>query len=526
MQKYHKILLVSLFAFAFIIRFSGISYGLPLWVVNDEPSTILGSLKMMELKSVIPALHQKEMSSVLYYPPYISYLYIIPFSIVYGFQALLHMSLQDILLDLSPYFIVARLISIVAGVLSIWFIYKTSEALTESKRVALFSAFLACTSLIHISLSFSARHWIFISLIYSIAFYFLFKKRSYTYFSVTAAIGMGVSSISALLFALIPLQYFIIERKSLTSVLRNSKFWIVAVLTGFLSILPSLLYPKSNGFIVDVTTQSAKSLTGIILSPIHFFQFIALSEPVIIILLILGLFFLFKKDKRITSVLFIFIYFYSVVYYIMFRFEARFLLAILPLVFILGGYTCDVLYRKNKWFIVILCIPLLASLKLGQLALINDSRIHAVNWVQQNIEKDTKIIVHGSQLRIPSTKEAVQELRAIDPTAVRKIDTAEETKNKGQFHSLNLYTVKDQDFFKNLPKFVKNNNYTILVRERGRSDFHNFVSNTVTTDSKLLTTFGTDLIPHSIAISDFNSSLISLFKTKMLGPKIDIYKLQ
>lgn len=526
MQKYYKILLISLFIFAFIIRCLGISYGLPLWIINDEPSTILGSLKMMELRSVIPAFHQKEMASVLYYPPYISYVYIIPFSIIYGIQLLLHMSLQDILLDLSPYFIVARIISIFVGILSIWFMYKTSETITQSKKAALFSVFLASTSLIHISLSFSARHWIFICLIYSLAFYLLFNKRSYIYFSIVVALGMGVSSISALLFALLPLHYFIIERKSLASALKNSKFWFIAALTGCLSILPSLLYPKSNGFIVDITTQSTKSLLGLILSPINFLQFITFSEPVVILLLVLGLFYLYKKEKKVTLILFSFIYFYSIVYYVMFRFESRFLLAVLPLIFILGGYACDMLYKKNKWFIIILCIPLIGSLKLGQLALLNDSRIHAVNWVEQNIEKNTKVIVHGSQLRIPSTKEAVQELRSIDSGAIRRIDTAEENTGVGELHSLNIYTVKDEDFFKNLPLFAKNNKYTILVREYGRSDFHNYVSKIINTNSEILNTFGTDNISHSIAISDFSGSLMTLFKTKMLGPQIDIYKLQ
>lgn len=529
MKKYHKILLISLFIFAFLIRLAGVSYGLPLWVINDEPSTILGSLKMMELKSIIPALHQKEMSSVLYYPPYPSYIYLVPFSIIYGFQSLLHMSIQDILVDLSPYFITARLISIFVGVLSIWCVYKTSEAITESKRAALFSTFLACTSLIHISLSFSARHWIFICLIYSLAFYFLFAKRSYTLFSITAAIGMGVSSISMLLFVLILICYFIVEKKSLAylkTVFKNTKFWIITILTGFLSILPSLLYPKSNGFIVDITSQSVKSIFSLILSPVHFLQFIALSEPILILLLILGLWFLYKKDKKITSVMFLFIYFYSIVYYLMFRFESRFLLAILPLIYIFGGFACDILYRKNKWFIIILCIPLLASLKLGHLALINDSRIHATKWVQQNIEKETKIIVHGSQLRIPSTKEAVDELRSIDSGALRKIDIAEKNTGTGDFHSLNLYTVKNENFFKNLPSFIKNNGYTILIRERGRSVFHNYISQIITKDTMTLAMFGSDIAPHSIATSEFRGSLISLYKTKILGPVVDIYKLQ
>lgn len=524
MQKRHTLLLIAVILLAFALRISGIMYGLPLWLINDEPSTVLGALKMMELKSVIPAFHTQEMSSVLYYPPYISYLYLLPFSIIAGFQTFVQgLSVSEIIANLSPYFIVARLISILVGLVCIWLIYEITRSLFESKKAALVSTTLAATSLINISLSMSARHWIFISLIYSLAFYFLFKKRSYSWFSIVAAIGMGVSSISVFLFALFPLWYFVIEKNTLASLkkdLYSKKFWIVAIITGIIAILPSVLYPMSNGFIVDITSGTSKSIIGIILSPFRFIGLLMYSEPILVISFLIGFITLCIKNKRMGLTFGAFIYFYSIVYYILFRYESRFLLPILPLIYSIAGYTFISVLR-NKYYLVLLAIPLCASVMLSYLALHNDSRIHAIDWVYENTDKKEKILTYGSQLRIPTTANAIAELRSIEPNALRKIDTAEEKLNKMNLHSLNMYTVQNKEFLAKLPDYVRKNGYTLYMIEEGNSDT-GIAANNIP-QQKVLASFGTNP-RYSIATSEFPGNLRSLFKTSMLGPVINIYR--
>ena len=68
--------LISILALAFLIRIAGVSYGLPLWLVDDEPPFVLAALKMLELKTLLPALHFADFKTVLYYPPYLAYLYL------------------------------------------------------------------------------------------------------------------------------------------------------------------------------------------------------------------------------------------------------------------------------------------------------------------------------------------------------------------------------------------------------------------------------------------------------------------
>src|SRR3989344_593976 len=74
---------------AFLLRVAGIGYGLPLLVIGDEPPFTLAALKMLQLHTFIPALHPDAFQSILYYPPYPSYLLLAPFALIIGIKYLL-----------------------------------------------------------------------------------------------------------------------------------------------------------------------------------------------------------------------------------------------------------------------------------------------------------------------------------------------------------------------------------------------------------------------------------------------------
>src|SRR3989344_8445721 len=171
-------LLLLVLALAFFLRVVGIGYGLPLLVVGDEPPFILAALKMLQLHTLIPALHHGDFQSILYYPPYLSYLLLIPFALIIGVTYLLfHGSaalLQAHLVsDLSPFFLAARLISVALGTLSVYLAHRVAEALFKSRIAALATAFLLATSLLHIGLSMVGRNWIFASTIFLLVLFVL-----------------------------------------------------------------------------------------------------------------------------------------------------------------------------------------------------------------------------------------------------------------------------------------------------------------------------------------------------------------
>ncbi len=77
-------LLWTLVGLAFLLRVAGISYGLPLTLIADEPPFILGALQMLQSHTLVPSLHPELFKNILYYPPYLSYLYVLPFAAIAG----------------------------------------------------------------------------------------------------------------------------------------------------------------------------------------------------------------------------------------------------------------------------------------------------------------------------------------------------------------------------------------------------------------------------------------------------------
>lgn len=545
MKKSVSFYIILLLFFGLIIRLSLMNYGLPLWLINDEPSTILGSLKMIELKSVLPFLHTDEMKSVLYYPPYISYLYLIPFVIILSISYLLHgVPLETFTAittsNLSIFFITARLVSIVISLLGIYLIYKSARNIFISNKAAFFTAFFGSTSLLFTTLSVNARHWIYITFIYILTFYVLTTKlplfKKYFLSGLVAALGMGISSISTLLFILLPLWYFIYEHnslKELQSFLYIKKTYYALLSLILLSLLPTLLYPQSNGFIIDLTTKNSKPFIDALLSPFYFIETIFFSETVLIIFAFIGLCLLIRNNKRFVLTCTMFIFVYSLTFYSMFRFESRFLLPILPLFFIFAGYAAQKIFDMHfvgKVFVSILFIfPIISSLSLARLGIINDSRIHAIKWVHENITLDKKIITYGSQLRLPANKAAVQELEAIDSNALRKVDNSEKklsTVLYPLYHSLNIYTVKNDEFFMNLDEYIIKNKYDYLIVEQGGSNVHKYIEKALQSNFEKVASVGNNRTRHSIAISEFRGDFFDFLEIDMLGPKIDIYKLR
>jgi hypothetical protein len=123
--------LTYILLFSAVIRLIMVKYGLPFWLYNDEPPFVLATLKMLQLKTVLPVLHEEAFKPFFYYPPYISYLYLPFFVLVLGAKLLFFIgSLNDlqtvIASDPSILFLTARVITIIISLITIAIVYKIS----------------------------------------------------------------------------------------------------------------------------------------------------------------------------------------------------------------------------------------------------------------------------------------------------------------------------------------------------------------------------------------------------------------
>ncbi|MDD5430712.1 MAG: glycosyltransferase family 39 protein [Candidatus Pacebacteria bacterium] len=541
-------ILTIILMFAFLVRIAGINYGLPLWVYDDEPPFTLSALKMIQLKSLIPALHMEDFAGILYYPPYLSYLYMPFFSVLVGLKYLsfggdMGQFADYLGGDLSGFFLIARFLNVLIGVASVWLIYRIAKSIFNSERAGLIASFLTATSLYQILMSSNGRHWLAVSFFILLGLFFLtnrnfsFKKR-YGLAILTMGAGLGVSPIIGLLGPMIIYWYLFYDRKPLKDFFGEKYFYFIIVAFLILAALPAILYPAAFGFRGDLTAKSAKTILGAAESPFLFAEPVALSEPILTLFAVGGLVYLLFKRRSIFWPFLLFIYTYSISFYMFFRYEHRFAILFVPIFAILAAGILDIILSalKNKVLkavlLLILVAPLVFSVRLGYLMFRDDSRILAINWARENIPAGAKVITYARAGRIPSDKESIGEQRLLDPSSLRKVDIAEEkfgTADGISFHALNLYLVNNPEFFNNLEKYVSKNKYQYLIATkedlRKRPEIFSHFQNLMD-KSELVKYFEGSKIEYSPSMSQIWGSPLYLFGIKELGPATGIYKLK
>src|SRR3989344_2591688 len=550
-----KLLLIYLLVFAFLVRIVGIGYGLPLWLVDDEPPFTLAALKMLQLKTLLRVFHLEEFKTVLYYPPYLSYWYLLPFSVLLGIKYLLFSGGQEQFIyyltgDLSQFFLIARFLNVLMGVASVYLLYRVAKNILPSDTspdsgmsefIGLTAAFFLGTSLFHAMLSSVGRHWLPVSFIFLLSWYYLtnkdfsFKKR-FSLGLLIAGLGIGISPITVLLIPLIVFWLFFQERNNLLSLFKEKYFYGIVLIFIILAILPSILYPQSFGFRGDLTPGATKSALGILQSPFLFLKPVALSEPILTIFSIFGLLFVFFKQKAIFWPLFIFIYIYSGIFYWFFRYEHRFTITLIPILALLAGIGFAATYRRianqalRRLFLVILPLLMIFSLRFAYLMNRNDSRLLLREWAEQNIPAGEKILVYSRLTRLSATKEAIQEQELLDSNSLRKVDVSEinfAIPDKKYFHALNLHDVNNQEFYDNLEKYARDRRYRYVffggtdAQEMDRLESFRKLSE----GGVLLKSFGEFQEEYSPAIGQLLGNPLRLFQLKEFGPPVSVYKI-
>ena len=522
---------------AFSLRVVGVGHGLPLLVVDDEPPFVFAALKMLELKTIIPAFHN-EFKNFLYYPPYLAYVLLPFFAILTGFLFFKYGSLDllktAVAADPSIFFLVARLITVAFGVLSMYFIYRFARNIWKTEAPALWAAFFSATSLLAISLSSVARHWTAVLFIFSLMLFFLSHpawtaRRRYGLSLCTVGIGFGVSTISAAALPLMALWFFFCERdESRWELLR--KFWLpVVIVLGLFYKLPLLLYPMSMGFKAE-TILKIPSVLDVLTAPFVFGYRFAVSEPIFALAVFAGLWIAFRNYKRFFCLSVCFAYAYSLLFLIMFRFEARFLLPLIPLIAALAGLAFSRIRTRVSIPAAVLIVFL--SARLAMLAWGGDTREQARAWVEAHILEKSHIATYGKGLRLPKTKEAFAEQAVLDASSIRGADRADEslsesTRSARRYHTLNLYALQNEKLWSGITEYLARNNYQFLSVSEDDGDDSRVkkLKKTGDTGSLMQAFSGSYTEGVRYTDGDFSGGFSALFRIRALGPNVILYTL-
>lgn len=535
-------LLLGILVLATLLRIGGLWYGLPLFLVADEPAFPLSALKMLELRTLIPSLSPEAFAPILYYPPYLSYLYLPFFALTIGISYLFYsdvdvLFIPHLLADLTPFFLIARVWSVAAGVATVYLAYRLSQSLFASKRAALVTALLVATSLAHIALSSVARHWAPVTLVFLLVLCVLtypgtVSYRRYGYALILIGAAAGISIVCLVFILPVALHFLLLSGLSLRRALTNRFLWVSTMVSACLAVLPSFLYAKSTGFVTDLTLSDEKSLFGLLLSPFSAGIFIFPAEPVLVLGTLAGLVLFWRSAPRVSLFLGLTISLYVMIFYVFFRFETRFFLPLIPLFALLGGYATRYLPASRIGAVVlgvVLLFPLSSAAALSVLAFTGDTRSLARNYMLETTTKDDRILVYANLTRVSTTRAAVDELRAIAPSALRKVDEAEAELDKRTLpHALNLYAISNDDFFTALATYAKEHKYQYLVFDPAyamSNPIRMKAFSALTASSTIVASWKGMDPTTSFGGSSFEDPFWRLFSGANFGPDLVIYRL-
>lgn len=537
-----KKILIAIIGLVLLTRLSGIFYGLPLWTIGDEQSNILGALKMIEVKSVIPSLHQEAFKTLLYYPPYLSYLYLPAFLVVGGVEAAFYYFENNSLehfadylsLDLSNFFIVARLFQLIIAIISVLLIAKAAEQYSKKARAGLIAAFLVAVSPLHIALTVGARPWLAASLTTAFALWILTKQNlPYTkkIFLVVlgCGIGVGVNTIGGISILLIPLWHFLEEKRGIREFI---KLWPYGFLFALLLVIPRLLNNVSYGFTVDITTETAKSLVGLIESPFGFFKHFALSEPILFFTSLFSAFYGAIKRNNLSLITLVSLLFYPTLFYLLFRPESRFVLPLMPLLAVQSGIFLDKIatrierrFTYGYWCLyIILFAAIVPTIGFTRTLHKNDSRVDMLEFIIVNLPSDARIAYEVDLMRINPTVEAALDQKTLDPKSLRRADTALLAigkTNNWAYYSLNLGTLSNALTPEELTQYLKKKKFThFLVDERRLS----LVEKLSDFSFRKVYSHEEDEA-FSLTHSEPKSNFLAIARGTMSGPKLYLYEI-
>ncbi len=439
---------------------------------------------------------------------------------------------------------VARLISIATGLVTIWCVYQASRRLfPKDKSAALLSAYFLATSILAIAVSSSARHWPFAALLAMLGFALLVNSRRefarrYLWTAAIAGIGMGINQVVGALMAIAPVWYVLMERQSVKRLI--SAWWFYAGIGIFavLTALPFLIFSYSLLGVGRKMWAHAPTLWGLAGAPMVFLGPVMKSEPVLFLFCIIGFIALWRTHRRLFWILVSIVIGYIELFQVVYFFQHRFLAILVPFLALIAGFGAAALlgaapYKKIR--VAILCllmlIPLTASVRFSYLLLRGDSRALARAWFETHIPTGSRVVVWGHLMRLVSERAAIREKILIadawDMDDKNEYDYPDRSWGPSS-HALNLFDVQIESFYENIVRYACARDYEYAVIQEG-SDFQppwrRAHMERLIQGAERLQSFGTSDDQYSVTATQFDGWPWVMLGIREFGPKISIYRL-
>lgn len=485
----HRMLAITLLGVGFFLRLWGVDYGLPFPLVSDEEIMLGGALRMLELRSLIPALNPEAMS-ILYYPVAVPYLYLVlMMPVIAGLYVLNGLPSMDqfglvVLDNLGPIWLVARLSSVMMSTATLYFVYRLGAALFRSPLAGFVSAALMSFDYFHVMLGHMARHvTATVFLIWVVAWLSLryFEKpdlRKACAIGMLSGIGFGVSYIGAFGLGFGVVAHLICWRQARTRLFGSN---LLAMAGGCLVLVALfvLIYPQPIIRLMTILPiAEPKTLTGWWNAVIFYARAVWLSNPALLIMAAAGLAagVMMRRWLLLGGALFL-ILFYTMFLYDALMLEDRYILPLSPVLALLGGFAANEAWQRfGNWrqvrvgmmlgFVCLLAYPAAVSFRAAYLLAQADTRIVAKQWLEKNLPADALIVMNTNVVRLTPSLEALSAQKMLDAGSLKAVDRLRLAKGApggpAERNVLNLWQLSSAGL-----KMVDNENLAGTLRERG-----------------------------------------------------------
>lgn len=531
-----------------VIRLLGIMFGLPLWIVGDEASFIFGAFKMFELKTFLPVLHDSAFRGTFYYTPYLSYIYMPFFAILASTRWFFFSGTWDqfklaLQLDLTPFFLIGRLLSVVWSTFTIGLLYRVGKNFFKNERIGLYSAVFFALGLLPLTFGHWARHWSAAAFVTTLIIWCLSSNKTlanrYRCVAIIIGVGAGITMQITLLIGLVFFWLVFIDRVSLRRIFCEGWFWHSILIGSIFIAVAYGVWPRGFYVIKNAgeTISAGKTFGGLVLSYWFYLQDLWLREPIFLFFLITGSFVSLRHYYKFVMAVGLFLAVYIGVFYLFFLTISRFLMLPYPLLALLAGVGMVWLQEKiskysssfaNLFVLSVFATLIIVATRFDYLLIKNDTRVSALNWLEHNLPKHAKIAVLVPLLHLTATPDAIKDQYAFDKSSLHHIDLAEEQLlgkfiKTRQFYTFNPVNKPPSDkfFLNDFSRYLSAHNFEYIIYTPEFVKEHSIYLPVGNVIKEFL---GTKNYDESL-INGVSGNLNELFGFTQFGPNIEVSKL-
>lgn len=491
LEKYGIVLILIFFC---AITITGIFYNYPLPnTVADETVLMAATLKMIaesSLRPDYPTNYHMPFGTYMYLPFFIILLVFLRFSGLFtSIEALKEFGI----LHYGKLLPMARFISMLLGVVSVYLLYLICEKLFSNKFISLTASFLFATNLMFVELSHFSRVWLPQIFVILLTFYFILcfyekeqvKFRDYLKIAFLTGISFGTHFIGILIYLpFLTAHYLKNKEKQFKDIfIKNKNLWLSHLVV--IAMILFVYYLNPYGF-MNYVGQSIKAGTAVAgdvagksgaidfwTSATVYGKTLFETGPALTIIFILSLIPLFLRKRNLFFILNSFILGYYIVIGPMVgsnSIKEHYIVPVIPFMAIISAFGVNLFY-KSDFFSRKIKVFLLAALFLFSLylpilwdyrAIQPSTLVLAQEWIHNNLPQGAKI-VNFSAVPINENRESMEDVKNYAPDFLLRSQNYLLSVSDDEYPKSNYYVLMMSNYREGVPAEVLSKSFDYLV---------------------------------------------------------------